>query len=135
MLAKEIALASSQRRDSVAAAMPRRHCDAATSLDAIGPKLCEAGVGYHAHISSMAASSKWGSIWTGGVGGWGVEFHMKFDFSFFNQSRLDLLDCARARVYLVHPDVAVAAAFPALDPLVESGPPPAHGAPQRSSPE
>ena len=68
------------------------YCDAATSLDAIGPKLCEAGVGYHAHISSMAASSKWGSIWTGGVGGWGVEFHMKFDFSFFNQSRLDLLD-------------------------------------------
>ena len=38
------------------------------------------------------ATDALGSIWTGGVGGWGVEFHMKFDFSFFNQSRLDLLD-------------------------------------------
>ena len=33
-----------------------------------------------------------GSIWAAGVGGLGVEFHMNFDWQFFNESIVSLLD-------------------------------------------
>ena len=64
------------------------------TLDKIGPKLCTAGAGYHAHTS--AAGGTVGSIWTGGVGGLGVEFHMDFDFSFFNKNWTSMLNYCSA---------------------------------------
>ena len=72
-------------------------CAAPETLDAIGPKLCEAGSGsgggFHAHISSPNKRvSSAGSIWAAGVGGLGVEFHMNFDWQFFNESIVSLLD-------------------------------------------
>ena len=72
-------------------------CAAPETLDAIGPKLCEAGAGagggFHAHISSPNKRvSSAGSIWAAGVGGLGVEFHMNFDWQFFNESIVSLLD-------------------------------------------
>ena len=56
--------------------------------------MCEAAVGFHAH--SGGSSSKVGSMWTAGAGGIAVELRGEFDYKFFNESRLDLLDyCAR----------------------------------------
>ena len=61
-------------------------------LDAIGPKLCEAGVGFHAH----SGTGRVGSIWSAGAGALAVELRGEFDYRFFNESRLDLLDyCAK----------------------------------------
>ena len=46
------------------------YCEAPQSLDKIGPKLCVAGHGFHAHISSPNKRiSTAGSIWSDGVGG------------------------------------------------------------------
>ena len=71
-------------------------CADSVTLDEIGPKLCAAGAGFHAHASSQNPASKQGSIWTGGVGGLGVEFHMKFDWTFFNHNYSTLLDYCSA---------------------------------------
>ena len=63
-------------------------CEDPAKLDRIGPKMCEAGAGFHAHT----ADGKLGSIWAEGAGALGVEFHGAFDYSFFNKSRLDTLN-------------------------------------------
>ena len=63
-------------------------------LDAIAPKLCDAGVGFHAHSASSEGAT--GSIWTAGVGALGVEFKMNFDWAFFNKSATTLLDYCSA---------------------------------------
>ena len=73
------------------------YCEAPQSLDKIGPKLCVAGHGFHAHISSPNKRiSTAGSIWSDGVGGLGVEFHLDFTYDFFNKSQLALLDYCSA---------------------------------------
>lgn len=68
-------------------------CQDPAKLDKIGPKMCEAGAGFHAH----SAVGHLGSIWAAGAGGLGVEFHGAFDYTFFNQSDLDALDyCSKS---------------------------------------
>ena len=63
-------------------------CEDPAKLDRIGPKMCEAREGFHAHT----ADGHLGSIWAAGAGALGVEFHGAFDYSFFNKSRLDALN-------------------------------------------
>lgn len=68
-------------------------CSRPEFLDRIGPKMCETGVGFHAHRGS---DDFIGSIWSAGVGSLGVEFHGSFDGSFFNRSELSVIDyCAK----------------------------------------
>ena len=70
-------------------------CGAPETLDRVGPKLCAAGSGFHAHASErtlVGGASSEGSIWAAGVGGLGVEFHADFDWSFFDEDRVSMLD-------------------------------------------
>ena len=46
-------------------------CEEPAKLDKIAPKMCEAGVGFHAH----SGTGNVGSIWSSGVGGLAIEFH------------------------------------------------------------
>ena len=69
--------------------------DRPETLDRVGPKLCAAGSGFHAHASErtlVGGASSEGSIWAAGVGGLGVEFHADFDWSFFDEDRVSMLD-------------------------------------------
>ena len=69
-------------------------CEAPFKLDSAGPKLCEAGVGFHAHSGS--GGSRVGSLWTAGAGNVAVELRGEFDYRFFNESALGMLDyCAK----------------------------------------
>ncbi len=63
-------------------------CEQPAKLDRIAPKMCAAGVGFHAHSGSGAI----GSIWSAGVGGVAIEFRGKYTYEFFNKSALGLLN-------------------------------------------
>ena len=63
-------------------------CEQPAKLDRIAPKMCAAGVGFHAHAGTGAI----GSIWSAGVGGVAIEFRGKYTYEFFNKSALGLLN-------------------------------------------